>query len=163
MGGRLGRHREIKKEVFFELRERPKFAFPLTDSSDCPFWPYRSSRSPLFSNRMKGQALTDLLASTGEFEIAKRIAWRSSLLHWSRIKTHIKSLGDLFWLRLKNRRERTSKIRGRNRLYYSQRQHDPAFLHFVGVMFQQRVRIHGADYGNGTSSWHQSTSTGSSR
>lgn len=64
MGGRLGRHREIKKEVFFWIEgsvDRPKFAFPLTDSSDCPFWPYHSSRSPLFSNRMKGQALTDLL------------------------------------------------------------------------------------------------------
>lgn len=37
-------------------------------------------------------------------------------------------------------------------IYYSRRQHDQAFRHFVGVMFQQRVRIHGADYGNGTSS-----------
>lgn len=43
-----GRHRETKKEVFFFnwSVDRPKFAFPLTDSSDCPFWPYRSSRSP---------------------------------------------------------------------------------------------------------------------
>lgn len=27
-----------------------------------------------------------------------------------------------------------------------------SFTYFVGVMFQQRVRIHGSDYGNGTSS-----------
>lgn len=45
-----------KKQFFLNWSvDRPKFAFPLTDSSDCPFWPYRSSRSPLESNRMKGK------------------------------------------------------------------------------------------------------------
>ena len=62
--------------------------------------------------------------------------------------------GRCIWS-LKHRWERTSNIRSQNILYYSRREQSPAFLHFVGVMFQQRVRIHGADYWNGTRSWHQ--------